>query len=171
MGQVYEAEHMVLNKRHAIKVIRKSLAENEEFITRFRYEARIMAALEHENIVHVTDYGHEEGHPYFVMDFVGEANKASRTLQEDLGRRDNRKALSEDRVQNLALQICSALAYAHMFEGEGMVHRDLKPGNILLRNDPSRGETRGRDRFRPRPYAYRRRPTGYTNFSAAIVKS
>ena len=135
MGHVYEAEHTILRKRHALKVIKRKFAIDENFVSRFRYEARVMAALEHENIVRVTDFGTESGFHYFVMDYVIGPNGSAWTLQDKLGLRDDMQPLPEEEVRELFFQICNALAFSHSFGNEGIVHRDLKPSNIMLRED------------------------------------
>ena len=134
MGHVYEAEHVHLRKRHAIKVIRRKYARMPSFVSRFRYEARVLAALDHPNIVQVTDYGHEAGFHFFVMDFIDGTKVSPHTLQDLLGPPDNMHAISEDEIRDLFRQICAALAFSHGFGDHGIVHRDLKPANILLRD-------------------------------------
>ena len=140
MGRVYVGRHRDLQSKHAIKVVLKSLADDPKFISRFRREARIMAALDHTNIVRVTDFGEESGVPYYVMEFVGGEGGAVRTLEDELldGVRSGRqKGLDERRVKELVLQICESLQYAHKFGREGVAHLDLKPANIMLTQVPS----------------------------------
>ena len=132
-GRVYEAQHQVLRKRHALKVIHEGLMRDESFMSDFRYEARLLAALDHPHIVRVTDFGEDDGRCFFVMDYISGPDGAARTLQDEMGPPGDTLPLPEDRVIEVALQICDALQYAHGFGENGLVHRDLKPSNILLR--------------------------------------
>lgn len=134
MGDVYRARHSDLRSHHAIKVIRKEFATDRQFASRFRREARIMAALEHPNIVRVTDSGDQDELYYFVMEYVRGPGGKSQTLLDE-----PRAAAGEnleERVREVALQICDALAYAHDFGDEGIAHLDLKPSNIMI-DEPS----------------------------------
>ena len=132
-GRVYEAQHQVLRKRHALKVIHEGLMRDESFMSDFRYEARLLAALDHPHIVRVTDFGEDDGRCFFVMDYISGPDGAARTLQDEMGPPGDTLPLPEDRVIEVALQMCDALQYAHGFGENGLVHRDLKPSNILLR--------------------------------------
>ncbi|MFH0878613.1 MAG: protein kinase [Lentisphaerota bacterium] len=129
MGEVYLAEHVHMRKHYAIKVLPGDLSGDPQFIDRFRIEARVMADLEHTNIVRVHNFGDEKGRQFLVMDYVEGPDGNPRTLEDELAWGRN---LPESAVREIALQICDGLAYAHGFKGEGVIHRDLKPANILI---------------------------------------
>jgi eukaryotic-like serine/threonine-protein kinase len=124
MAAVYLAHDSELDRAVAIKVLAEHLASDEAFRQRFLREARMAAKLSHPNIVHVYDQGEEDGQPFIVMEYV-----KGPTLSEELKRTG---PLPPARVVDLALQICGGLEHAH---ASGLVHRDIKPGNLLLRED------------------------------------
>jgi beta-lactam-binding protein with PASTA domain/predicted Ser/Thr protein kinase len=125
MGVVYQAEDMLLGRDVAVKVLRAHLAEDDAFRRRFAREGRSAAALSHPNIVQVYDVGETpEGVPYLVMEYV-EGRTLERIVRE-------RGALGEREAVDVAIQVASALAEAHR---RGVVHRDIKPLNILVRAD------------------------------------
>jgi beta-lactam-binding protein with PASTA domain/predicted Ser/Thr protein kinase len=125
MGVVYQAEDMLLGRDVAIKVLRSHLAEDDAFRHRFAREGRSAAALSHPNIVQVYDVGETpEGVPYLVMEYV-----SGPTLEKVLAERG---ALGEREAVDIAAQVAAALAEAHR---RGVVHRDIKPLNILVRPD------------------------------------
>lgn len=121
MGVVYRATHVALNRVYALKVLAPSLAADEQFRQRFRREMQIAASLHHPNVVGVHYAGEHEGALFFVMDFV-----AGTDLREVIRRSG---ALEPNRASELVVQVASALDAAH---GRGLVHRDVKPANILL---------------------------------------
>ncbi len=124
MATVYLAQDGDLERPVAVKVLGDPLAHDDEFVERFRREARTAAQLSHPNIVQVYDTGEEEGRIFIVMEYVdGEGLDA-------VLRREGR--LAPERARELGIQVCSALHYAH---GKGVVHRDVKPANLLLRAD------------------------------------
>jgi serine/threonine-protein kinase len=124
MATVYLAHDSDLERPVAVKVLGEPLAHDEAFVERFRREARTAAQLSHPNVVQVFDTGEEDGRIFIVMEYVeGEG-------LEVLLRREGR--VPPERARELALQVCSALHYAH---GKGVVHRDVKPANLLLRTD------------------------------------
>ena len=125
MGTIYRASHSGLGRRVAIKVLAPHLALDDQLVDRFRREARALARLEHPNIVMVHDMGVEQGpdgvqHAYFIMEFVDGVN-----LRELMRGGE----LSADQALAIVPQVCEALEYAHE---QGLVHRDVKPENILL---------------------------------------
>lgn len=121
-GAVYLTQHIVLKKLFAVKVLNRDLAFMPEFVRVFQHEAQIVAALSHENIVPVYNFGECDGLYYYVMDFVNGG-----TL-EDVRRRNGGR-LRPDAAVELISAVARGLAYAHAY---GVVHRDLKPENILL---------------------------------------
>lgn len=125
MGVVYQAEDMLLGRDVAIKVLRAHLAEDDAFRHRFEREGRSAAGLSHPNIVQVYDVGETpEGVPYLVMEYV-----SGPTLEKVLAERGR---LPEREAVDVAAQVAAALAEAHR---RGVVHRDIKPLNILVRPD------------------------------------
>jgi len=121
MGVIYQATHVRLPKKYAIKVITQELARNENVIMRFRREAEIVAALGHPHIVDVVDFDSlDTGQLYMVMEFLE---------GEDLADRLRRGPVEIASTVRLFMDICDALDKAH---SQGVVHRDLKPANVFL---------------------------------------
>ncbi len=121
-GKVYLARQVTLGGRLvAVKVLWPHLAADERARQRFLDEARSMGSLKHRNIANVIDYGEEDGTCYFAMEYV-----EGESLGEVIAREG---PMSAGRVAELGAQIADALAHAH---NRGVVHRDIKPGNILL---------------------------------------
>jgi serine/threonine protein kinase len=125
MARVYRAYHPQLDRYVAIKVMRADLAEDEEFQVRFRREAQAVAALRHPNIVQVYDFDTENDVSYMVMELL--EGDTLKTRLDDYRARGERMPWGE--MVRLMLDVLEGLAYAH---SEGMIHRDIKPGNILL---------------------------------------
>ncbi|MBN1813689.1 MAG: serine/threonine protein kinase [Anaerolineae bacterium] len=125
MARVYRAYHSQLDRYVAIKVLRSDLVEDAEFLSRFRREARAVAALRHSNIVQVFD-SDVEGEIYYIVLELLEGDTL-KTRLNDYRVRGEHMPLGE--IVRVMLDVLEGLAYAH---GEGMVHRDLKPANILL---------------------------------------
>jgi serine/threonine protein kinase/HD-like signal output (HDOD) protein len=125
MGQVYLAQHRLIGRKAAIKVLNAEVAENDDVVARFFTEARAVNDIRHPNIVEVTDLGTYRSQPFIVMEYL-----EGETLADRLERA---KALDEETVVRIAAQVASALGAAHE---RGLVHRDLKPANIFLRDHP-----------------------------------
>jgi tRNA A-37 threonylcarbamoyl transferase component Bud32 len=121
MGTVFKARQRRLNRIVALKVLKPSLARNEVYVDRLRREARIVAALNHPNIVAGYDLGEEGGYHFFVMEYVD--GKSLRELLAEWG------SFPEEQVLDVAIQVASALDHAFQ---KGVIHRDIKPGNILI---------------------------------------
>src|ERR687887_1357165 len=115
-----------LERNVAVKLLAEHLAEDSNFVSRFRREALAAARLVHPNIVQVFDFGAEEstGRQYIVMEFVDGPSCAE--ILRELGRLEPSDAVS------ILTQACSGLDYAHR---NGVVHRDVKPGNLLRSRD------------------------------------
>jgi serine/threonine-protein kinase len=124
MASVYLARDAELERPVAVKVLAEHLADQAAFRDRFLREARLAAQLSHPNIVQVFDVGEEDGTPFIVMECV-----EGSTLGDELR---TRGPLEPNEVVDLALQICGGLEHAH---AAGLVHRDIKPQNLLLRPD------------------------------------
>jgi eukaryotic-like serine/threonine-protein kinase len=122
MGRVYEAEHIEIGKRVAIKVLHPAYSRTPDLVERFRREARAASRIEHPNVVNVTDFGTtDDGALFFVMEYIEGI---------ELGLLIHREGpLPPVRVLRIAEQMCEALQAAH---DVGVIHRDLKPENILL---------------------------------------
>jgi serine/threonine-protein kinase len=123
MGKVYEARHLRLKERRfAVKTLHSDLASNQEIVARFMREAESASSLSHPNVVDVFDVHHlPDGAPYFVGEFV-EGEELATYVQR-------RGALKPRMAAAVGRQVCSALAAAH---ARGIVHRDMKPENIML---------------------------------------
>ena len=125
MAEVYRARDPHLGREVAIKLILPALADEDNFERRFETEAKAVAAMTHPHIVQVFDFGLSEHGPYMVMEFV-----AGDTLKAKLKSQTERMSLSD--VARITEAIGSALDYAH---SKGVIHRDIKPTNILFRSD------------------------------------
>ena len=121
MANVYRARCTVLNRIVTVKVLRKELAEDKDFVRRFQMEAQAVALLSHPNIVSIYDVGEEDGVPYLVMEYVEGFN-----LKEIIRERG---PLSATEAVNIGIQVCAALEHAH---SKGIIHRDIKSHNILV---------------------------------------
>jgi len=119
-GTVYRARDTVLDRVVAVKIINQSIADDPAYLAALQREARLAARLDHPNITTVYDFQIEDGTPYIVMEYVPDA--LDRHLQG--GTR-----LPWQRATEIAVQIARALQHAH---DQGVVHRDIKPQNILL---------------------------------------
>ncbi len=121
---VYQATHTTLNRLVAVKMLSHSLVYDEAFLERFLQEARLIAELNHPNIVHVYDLEKSYGTRFIIMEMV-DGQSLDRTLVK-MGK------LTIDQVQAIVRQVASALAYAH---ARGIAHRDVKPANCIVGRD------------------------------------
>ena len=124
MSTVYKAHDSLLERNVALKVLHKQYNEDEDFVERFKREARSVAQLQHPNIVTVIDRGEEGGRQYIVFEYIDGENLKELVVRK--GRLDVRTALE------IALEIARGLSFAHE---HGLVHRDVKPQNVLLNGD------------------------------------
>ncbi|HEY5924408.1 MAG TPA: protein kinase [Kofleriaceae bacterium] len=131
MGVVYRGEDLGLGRPVAIKVLRSDLASDRDLVDRFRAEAGILAALHHKNLVQVYALGEHAGDVYFVMELV-EGQPLSEVLRATLERRE---WFPVEAVAQIALEIGDALDAMHHL---GLIHRDVKPANILLDRERDR---------------------------------
>jgi serine/threonine-protein kinase len=119
MGTVWLAEHALIQKRVAVKVLHAHLAKDRRLVARFLSEARTLTLIQHENVVSLYDLDMRDGRPYLVMEYL-EGHSLASFAQGPL-----EPALAVE----LLSQVCSALEAAH---AHGIVHRDLKPANVIL---------------------------------------
>ncbi|MBI3272963.1 MAG: serine/threonine protein kinase, partial [Planctomycetes bacterium] len=127
MGSVFKAYQADLDRHVALKVLNTRLARDEEFVRRFAIEARALGRLQHPGIIGVHDCDRFQGVPYIVMELVDGASLRARIKD---------RSLSTEEALRVVYQICEALEYAHE---KGVLHRDVKPENILL---DARGQVR-----------------------------
>jgi eukaryotic-like serine/threonine-protein kinase len=124
MADVYHGIDQVLGRQVAVKVLGPQFARDQSFVARFRREAQAAAALNHPNLVSVFDTGSDDGTHYIVMEYVAGTTLAKVIRDEG--------PLPADRAAAIALAVARALAFAHR---AGLVHRDVKPANIMLSGD------------------------------------
>jgi Protein kinase domain len=124
MGIVLKAEHLTLDRRVAIKLMKPSLAGNKIFAERFMREARISASLEHPNLVNVYDAALENGYLYMALRYMDHGDLTGQLKREG--------PLSEPRAIHMFTALLSALHYINI---KRLVHLDIKPGNVLLDSD------------------------------------
>jgi serine/threonine-protein kinase len=124
MATVYLAEDSSLGRKVALKVMAERYAEDGEFVERFRREAQAAARLNHPNIIAVYDRGEADGRPYIAMEYL-----QGRTLKQVIQKEG---PLPPERAIAIAMQVLAGLRYAHE---HGVVHRDVKPHNVLVGDD------------------------------------
>ena len=123
-ADVFLARDQLLNRPVAVKILSASLSEDEEFVRRLRREAQVVASLNHQNIVGVFDQGEHERAPFIVMEYVD-----GRSLADILR---GHGPIAPDKAANIAVDVAAALDAAHR---QGMVHMDVKPGNVLITDE------------------------------------
>jgi len=124
MASVFLARQMSLDRLVAVKVLPRRLSESADYVQRFIMEGKAAAKLNHPNIVQAIDVGEAGGYHYFVMEYV-----QGRTLHDDLSKGP---VYSEAQALDVIIQIARALEHAHE---QGLIHRDVKPKNIMLTED------------------------------------
>ncbi len=126
------ATDLTLERTVAVKILAEHLSDDERFVARFRREALAVAKLIHPNIVQVYDTGIDEGRHYIVMEYV----------EGRSGRPDPAEAqgpLDPETTAEIGAQACAGLDYAHR---RGIIHRDVKPGNLMIVGGPGRAAAR-----------------------------
>src|ERR1035437_6748881 len=121
MARVYRAEDTLLNRAVALKILYPELSADPLFVERFRREAQAAANLSHPNLVPVFDWGEDNGSYFIVMEFVD--GRALSAVPREAGR------LSPQQTATMGANVAAALAFAPR---HGVVHRDVKPGNVLI---------------------------------------
>jgi serine/threonine-protein kinase len=122
MGVVYEARHLLIGKRVAIKVLLDKYAQKADIVARLQQEARLASSIGHEHIIDITDFGEtHDGRTFVVMEYL-EGESLSQLLARE-------GALPPARTVAIARQVASALGAAH---GKGVIHRDVKPENVFI---------------------------------------
>ena len=127
MAEVYLATHLNLERPVAVKLLHSHIEEEPTLLERFHREAKVVAGLRHHNIVQIHDFDTSDGHPYIVMEYL-----KGPTLSSYLrGLHERNERIPQHQVARLLKALTDALDYAH---SEGVIHRDIKPGNIILHN-------------------------------------
>jgi serine/threonine-protein kinase len=124
MSSVYKARDALLERHVALKILHEQYSNDEDFVERFKREARSVAQLQHPNIVTVIDRGEEDGRQFIVFEYIEGENLKEHVVRK--GRLDVSEALE------IADEVARGLAFAH---GQGLIHRDVKPQNVLLNGD------------------------------------
>ena len=128
MSNVYKATDLILERTVAVKILAEHLSDDERFVARFRREALAVAKLIHPNIVQVYDTGVDEGRHYIVMEYV-EGRSGAQILQRH-------GPVGPEIAAEIGIQACAGLDYAHR---RGIIHRDVKPGNLMVVGGPVGG--------------------------------
>jgi serine/threonine-protein kinase len=128
MSNVYKATDLILERTVAVKILAEHLSDDERFVARFRREALAVAKLIHPNIVQVYDTGVDEGRHYIVMEYV-QGRSGAQILQRQ-------GPVGPDTAAEIGVQACAGLDYAHR---RGIIHRDVKPGNLMVTGGPVGG--------------------------------
>jgi serine/threonine protein kinase len=128
MSNVYKATDRILERTVAVKILAEHLSDDERFVARFRREALAVAKLIHPNIVQVYDTGVDEGRHYIVMEYV-EGRSGAQILQRH-------GPVEAEIAAEIGIQGCAGLDYAHR---RGIIHRDVKPGNLMIVGGPVGG--------------------------------
>jgi eukaryotic-like serine/threonine-protein kinase len=128
MSNVYKATDRILERTVAVKILAEHLSDDERFVARFRREALAVAKLIHPNIVQVYDTGLDEGRHYIVMEYV-EGRSGAQILQRS-------GPVEPEIAAEIGAQACAGLDYAHR---RGIIHRDVKPGNLMIVGGPVGG--------------------------------
>src|SRR5438874_12466081 len=128
MAEVFLARDLLLDRPVALKILFPELSTDRNFVERFRREAQAAANLSHPNIVSIYDWGEEDGTYFIVMEYVDGRTLSAMLRQEG--------QLLPDRAAGIGSEVAAALAFAHR---NGVIHRDVKPGNVSI-TDGGMGE-------------------------------
>jgi serine/threonine protein kinase len=128
MSNVYKATDRILERTVAVKILAEHLSDDERFVARFRREALAVARLIHPNIVQVYDSGVDDGRHYIVMEYV--SGRSGAQLLQRHG------PVDAETAAEIGIQACAGLDYAHR---RGIIHRDVKPGNLMITGGPVGG--------------------------------
>src|SRR3954464_15969175 len=128
MSSVHQATDLILERTVAVKILAEHLSDDERFVARFRREALAVAKLIHPNIVQVYDTGIDEGRHYIVMEYV-QGRSGAQILQRQ-------GPVEPGTAAEIGIQACAGLDYAHR---RGIIHRDVKPGNLMIVGGPGGG--------------------------------
>jgi eukaryotic-like serine/threonine-protein kinase len=128
MSNVYKATDLILERTVAVKILAEHLSDDERFVARFRREALAVAKLIHPNIVQVYDTGVDEARHYIVMEYVS-GRSGAQILQRH-------GPVGPEAAAEIGVQACAGLDYAHR---RGIIHRDVKPGNLMVTGGPVGG--------------------------------
>jgi serine/threonine-protein kinase len=128
MSNVYKATDRILERTVAVKILAEHLSDDERFVARFKREALAVARLIHPNIVQVYDTGVDEGRHYIVMEYV-EGRSGAQILQRQ-------GPVEPEVAAEIGIEACAGLDYAHR---RGIIHRDVKPGNLMIHGGPVGG--------------------------------